>query len=517
MSSSKNPEGTIHFRSASGPVELRLVNHRFQTVASGYGEIHKKLPAGIYRLEMNAGPVQETRYIDLEPGETVEDLNIYLPFPSAAPVRGTTTSHESHGYPADDLSRNPTRSYGQGGRLLLFFRNVGDDRQAPLNIDSFSLLNASLKPLGDLPADVVRNEADGWAALSADIEPGGYVLRNTRKPRRSWSSQTPEEEPVDQSLWVSEGWTTIVFIPNWSGRMSPSLHQASIHMAQLWAGFSYDGAEQVNLALELALSGLRQGRPVVPQNLLDLLLDEKFKNPMLGIVGAHAMLLEPKPRWELFDIVRRNLQRLTPGHPDVIALYVIGKERRVNEAHSRVEPVSWPPMLYTSYRGLIERNAQEPGLIVANSMADRAAAYLYQQGPWSMWKSFELTTGLGQVISTSILMGESMMAKTIDLDDELLEQIAEIKVMVSSPTDPAAESVAHIWSSVQEDSEVRPGELDDPEVQQVVEYLQQFSRQAARGRESASGQPMKVEDISKRVGLPVSAVKRAIRTISEQG
>lgn len=498
MSSSKAANGSIHLRSAAGPIEMRLLDNQFQEVAVGYGEIHeRRLPAGLYRLEINAGPIQQKEHISLSPGESFEKLNIHVPFPAAAPVQGTSTTHESHGYPASDLSRAPDKIFGDGGRLLLFFRNVGKDVSATINVEEISLRNAALDPVCDLPAEVIKDEAAGWVALSAEVNPGGYVIRNLRKPQRSWRKESPVETSVDQSIWVQEGWTTIVFIPNWGDRAVPSLRKASAYMARLWDGFHYDDYEGANAAMELGLSGLRQGRPVVPRNLLELMLNEKFQNPMLGIVGAHALLLEPEPRWSLFDTVRRNLKKLVPDHPDVTALHVIGKQQREKMSHSRVKPVSWPPMLHASYRGLIARDADEPGLIKAGSIADRAAANLYQEGPWSIW--------------------QSMIATNEAVDDELMDTIKNLESTLSEPTDPVTENLAQIWTTTQQESTQAPGKLSDPEVRQVAQYVQQTTQEASSRKKSSSYRPMDLDDLGRKVGLPVSSVERAITTISEEG
>lgn len=514
-SENQNLEGSVHLRCESGPVEMRLRNHHFQTVAVGFGEIEATLPAGLYRLEINAGPLQKAEHISLEPGGRFENLHINISFPSATPIPGTTTTHEFHGDPAALRSRNPNQHYGEGGRLLLFFRNVGADWKIPINIDSFSLLDASFKTVGNLPEDVEKNEADGWIALSAEVNPGGYVLRNQRAQSQSWSKGSKAEEPVDQSLWISEGWATLVFIPNWGSRAVPSMRKASIHMAPIMQGFYYYGAEQMKLALELALYGLREGRPVVPGNLLNLLLEEKFQNPMLGIIGAHAMLLESRPNWSLYDEVCKNLELLVPQHPDVVALQVMGQARRdlldptgrynrlFNPNPHSVGPwrsISWPPMLYASYRGLIEGDADKPGLIVDGSPAEKAAVHLYQEGPWSMWKS------LGTVSQKKF-------------DYELLKKISDLEMLLkNSAHDSALNIIFGSQVTAQEEEKQETEKLNAIEIRQVLQYIDEFSRLSIKRRDRFSDYDhITVQDLSKSIGLPVSAVKRAIRTISKQG
>jgi hypothetical protein len=236
MSPSKSKKSSIHLRSVSGPVELRLLNHQFQTVALGYGEIQQDLPPGLYRLEVNAGATQTRQHISIEPGEHFKNLEFSVPFPSAAPIPGTSTSDELHGYQAATLSRQPNQSYGKGGRLVLFFRNVDRDMDSPIDVEPFSLRDDSFSPMGNLPEDVIRNEAQGWVALSADMKPGGYLLRNAKRSRYSWSRKEPQGESVDFPIWIAKDWITILFIPTWKSRTLPSLRNSSVYMAALRHG-----------------------------------------------------------------------------------------------------------------------------------------------------------------------------------------------------------------------------------------------------------------------------------------
>jgi hypothetical protein len=499
MSPSKPTKSSIHLRSVSGPVELRLLDHQFQTVAVGYGEIKQDLPPGLYRLEVNAGATQTREYLSVEPGEHFEKLDISVPFASAAPIPGTRTSDDVHGYQAATLSRQPKRSYGKGGRLVLFFRNVDKEVDSSINVEPFSLHDDSFRPVGNLPEDVVRNDTEGWAAISANMKPGGYLLRNSKRSRYSWSSPEPHGESVDLSIWISKGWTTILFIPTWKGRKAPSLRNSSVYMAELRQGFAYAGlthdayCREVGLASELALLGLRQSRPMVSSDLLRLLENKKFRNPMLGIIGAHALLLESQPRWSLFDTVLRNLKKLVPDHPDVTALHILGKQFRNKDTRSLVKPVSWPPILYRSYRALIARDADEPGLIEDSTPADQIASHLIPDGPWTTWKSFELTS-LDSVPSLNVPASDAL-ERTNMLPDKFADLLKAAEV----------------------DSPKTVGELDHPEVIQVAQYVQGPGRAATdQAVETPSG-PVQLKELSKNVGLPVSSVKRAIRTLSEKG
>lgn len=498
MSSYKR-NANVYLQTLETPLELRLIDHRFQTVATGIGELRKKVPPGIYQIEVRAGNTKQREFIELKPGQYFEKTDIHLAFETTAPVPRAANSHEFHGYPAQNISRNPNQSYGDGGRLVLIFRDTTSEGRSWLDISSYTLLNSALAPVGNLQRDTQTIDDAGFIALSANVSPGGYVLRNTLE----WNptgKRSADELPsgADLPIWVEKDWTTIVFIPASKYRAVPLLRGASIHMARIWMGYNYDNGAGINTAVELTLSALREGRTVISPKYLNAILDAKYENPMLGIIGAQAMLLEPKPRWRLFDKVRRNLQKLIPNHPDVTALFVVGKERRGNIARSRVAPVEFPPMMYAAYRGLISRDADEPGLIVGNSLADQAASRLYRQSPWSLWKPFEFS------------------AKT-KLDPELLENIAAMESMLLNPETPLAGDVARIWESVAAETSA-VGNLSDPEVEHVAKFMQQYSQQSQRRySHKTTRSRVRIQDLSKQIGLPVSSVIRAIQTITEKG
>ncbi|MCB1035089.1 MAG: hypothetical protein KDD47_14775, partial [Acidobacteria bacterium] len=149
MSSSDTARSSIHLRSLNGPAQLRLLDHRMSPVAEGYGELQKgNLDPGLYLLEIDAGSHHEERILSLKAGEPYQDLQLDVAFPSAAPVEGTSTSHEYHAYPARDLSRQPNLKWGDGGRLMLFVRNLGGEMDRPIDFGALSLVDQGLAPLG---------------------------------------------------------------------------------------------------------------------------------------------------------------------------------------------------------------------------------------------------------------------------------------------------------------------------------------------------------------------------------
>jgi hypothetical protein len=156
---------------------------------------------------------------------------------------------------------------------------------------------------------------------------------------------------------------------------------ATIHIARVGEWVPWDDGSGTAIALESVLAGLRDGRPVVPSD-LDQLLYAKFVNPFLGIAGAHALLLESHPSAKRLKTVIGNLQQLLPESPDVAALALRAGPDRVDV---KPKPVAWPPMFYAGYRAVIRADATNPHALVDNSPAEDVAARLRIAGLFTTW------------------------------------------------------------------------------------------------------------------------------------
>ena len=532
---SSSARARVELATPQGPFELKLFDHTHALVASGFGQIERSLRPGLYQLEVNAGPKTEKRFITVGPSGWV-DTEITIDMPSAAPIGGTSTIHEFHGYPASQLSREPQHSFGYGGRLVVFVRNMGENPHGPVNVDSLSVFDARGAELATGletgPVAFQKSPSDGWAGFSADVEPGGYTLRQTRPRRRAGEYS---EKTVDQSIWVEKGWITLVFAPFRDKVDYPEPEFASVHMAGLDLGFDpYDQEMQAaNLALEIALSGLRGGRAIVPRSLEELMLRGKFGNPMLGIVGALALLHAEKTNWRLFDTVRRNLKRLVPQHPDIQALHVMGKQKRADERDSRIPAATWPPMLYACYRGLIDRDSDETSrLIPAGSIADHASSRLLAQGPWSRWRALHgppeearderlekrIQATVDQLRLIAAQEGETELVA--QLRHSWHEGIARLDVSSvdrkrSTPATGTSVTKTAIESMTPSTMPAETGPY--AETLQVATYLEGLAEHATKFNLPISETTFDVRQLSDQVGLPRATVRRALRNLVDEG
>lgn len=380
---------TLKVRSAHGAVEVSVLDGSFGIVAAGTGDFEEQLEPGIYELQLRVGPTLERRLLKLQPGQTREerpqlaDPNMprdpeamRLAVPSAAPVDGTSTTREEHmhaAFQASDVLRQSRRRAG----VVLMVRTLRGGKVSFTSelVDLVSLVDADQRPLA-----VEWRRGNDWATAVFPLEPGGYALRVD-------SPSVSTVGPTSQSVWVADGWQTLVFVAITDDGLAAD--RAAVHMSRMsdeWQPQS--DRRDIDLAVEAARWSLRQGRPGIAPPLLRLLLTTKFRNPMLGIIGAHALLLDAKPNLRQLDEVIGNLSNLVRGHPDVRALTwmledVKGGRRGTGPAG---DAISWPPMLVASYAAAIRRDADQPGAIAPGSSAEDMAAHLVVTGIWTSWR-----------------------------------------------------------------------------------------------------------------------------------
>jgi hypothetical protein len=423
---------SLSLRSALPSMEFSLLDGSFTEVAHGIGGLEEEaLRPGIYELRASAGPVATSRLIRLAAGEHFDDL-VELEFPSAVPAAGTSTFNEEHAAAASLASQNLMRADGGDGGLVVMARALSAYSAADPQ-SHFTVVGSSTRT-GEVRGDTL--EGADWRLQAARVEPGGYVLHVVR-----------DGVTLAQSLWVQAGWQTIVFMS--AGPRGPNPSKASILMCPLqdpWVPWDKVGSA----AAELALWGLRDRRSVLPPDFLNVLLYGKFRNPVFGLLGAHALLLESEVDFRRFDVVMGNLDELTPGAPDVAALRAMGAEARRRERGTEpdAEPsewmVDWPPMLLAGYLAVLRADARRQGqVIVRGSLADRIGANLTAAGVWTSWTEEPARrrerAGASEAVGDA---GESspvaQALRGAELTDPAIERVADYLASVADFRRPAS-------------------------------------------------------------------------------
>lgn len=339
---------------------LKVWDSELTQVGQGVGQLQLELIPGVYRLEAALAEGTATQVITLEANHpltlTAQDWPP-LEFASAAPLALTHTRHEYHTNPAQDLSRQPTPTLPSGGnsRLFVFVRLTMLGRY-PLEVRGLRLRQPEGAVLCDFATGVVRDEAQGFVALTVDLPAGPYLL--------TWA--TGESERC-QPLWLSANFETQVFVPL-GERLY--LEDWTVLMAPLGEGFKFDDPEAI--ATEAVLAGLLRGENVVNP----ALFPPVTHSPLLGVLAVHA--LRGAGAAEAAAKLLNELQALVPDFPDVRAL----------QLESKNQPVvfDFPPLLQASARLVLAHAARYPATLPPRSLAAQALAAPLADTPWVAWR-----------------------------------------------------------------------------------------------------------------------------------
>ncbi|MEV2255019.1 hypothetical protein AB0I94_31330 [Streptomyces sp. NPDC050147] len=435
-------------------VLVTVTDSAFREVAHAMGTIDTTLPPGIYRIEQRFGGEVENRFVEVGAEPFTERLALPR-MPTATPVEGTPTTREDHRAAAMRWSTEATHGGGPP-TLMVLVRNLRRGWQ----LDPFALEIADERgaPVDGGAGGWEPSGGQEWAAWSAELPPGGYRLRTRRQPADGLL--------LAQALHVLDGWTTLVFVSN--GPQGPQPQFASVQMVPHGVGWQ-PADRTLDLAMEAALSGLRQGIDLVSTRQLHGLLDARSVNPFLGIIGAHALLLHPDPDLGLLGTILDRLVEYAPVQPDIAALCTLLGEP--------VPPVASPPMLAASCRLLVRADSAEPGILRDGSPAESAAGHLVGRGVWTTWLEQERRPGIAARDGLAAPVGDVLAARwsrSVDPVDRVQRYVWEIAGVEDR-------SVDDVLSSMEPRDLARRTGLPHRAVDQAIEKLRHPRGEGSHG------------------------------------
>jgi hypothetical protein len=392
MPPSPSPEDRVRLRLTAGSplAEVFLVDHHFALVKRAIGDLDCTVEPGVYKVKAELGDARTEQLVVLE-GDMQIDLSADLPIASPAPIEGTAWTREHDMRTADDRSIDVVVHEGEGARVFVMARASGEESRPGA---SSSPPHVSLHgPDGTLlvmpqPAPM---DLDGLAhTVTVEVDPGPYFLR-----WRDDSGVTAE-----QCVHAVQDWQTQVFVLEDAAEPT-ELGRTRVSVLMGRNGFN-SKEYQLRLTEEArtALAGERR----VAGRFLNEALPEKFENPVLGLFGAHLMLIARDAEREAeeerasglrrddhphapvafeqsrFDTVVDALRDLLgPAHPDVVAL----STQATGAALDALEPLTAPPMLWRSWVLLIEASNDAPALIPVSTW--RRTLKLLPLRPFLLW------------------------------------------------------------------------------------------------------------------------------------
>ncbi len=226
----------------------------------------------------------------------------------------------------------------------------------------------------------MRDISHGYAVLAAELDPGSYVLQ--------WSSE--QHGMLERPVLLAPNWITQFFLMvEPQGKMGlpmrPNFADASVQMAPF--EFSYPREKYFRLS-EIARQSLLQGHNIVEREVMNALLHDKFGNPVLGLLAAHLLLLDEKPRLNLLQIVMGNLGAMLGGDfPDMVALRLrLDQLEKPQSSPSPGMSVSFPPLFKASWDILAQQAAHDDAFFPPGSLCREMADRTVDNGVWLAWK-----------------------------------------------------------------------------------------------------------------------------------
>jgi DNA-binding CsgD family transcriptional regulator len=353
------------------------------------GELALEVAPGPYQIRARIADTEITQLVIVRPGDSTQ-IDMPVQFDAAAPVEGTKTRNETHGYLAEGLTATTTGQPStavpsRSSSFVLILRGLFRRVMAPLpNTGApFELFDQRGRPI-QLPTPKPAREAAGqptraigWAM---PLQPGGYRLR--------W--ERPSEQPVEHAIWLSPGWQTVLFVPQ--GAHGPSLPEMSVHLVR--TGTPWKSYVPGALAVEAALAALRESTAsTVDPRAADFVTDAN--NPMLALLTLHILGRARRAgalggdaddqRWARRAATGiRQLRRSLGRHPDVMALAAQWPMSSQSQRPLQV-PAPWPPLLADSLDLLLAAGTNRPDVVPADSLTEAVSGQRYASNPWLLW------------------------------------------------------------------------------------------------------------------------------------
>lgn len=362
---------------SSGPLaEISVLDGSMNVVAQSVGELSQELSPGLYKVRVRNGPAVEEELVSLDRNRAIDVKS--PPIFSPIPLAGTTRTHEYHMAHAANASSNPSADLGAGSGLFVFCREWSADGTGSSTnpATGLSITDENGQQLADLElAAGVERFGDPSAAWCARVAPGAYRLRLT----------TPTGAVTERALFASPNLQTQIFVlltPERSSPNGPRLPDITGGAIALSRSFSFDPQNRRIELGEIARYALTQKRRILTDELRREIVNVKFEDPMLGLLGAHLVLRDEPENVELFETVTRNLLMLLgPDHPD---LRVLCLRRRTPLPVPRA--LDTPPMLRASWDLAVAVSIEDPNSFPESSAVLQIAEGILPTGAWLLWR-----------------------------------------------------------------------------------------------------------------------------------
>jgi len=363
--------------------EVLLVNGQQQLVARGVQQLKVSVLPGVYTARVLIGEALRDERIVVRPDKPFSRDLAPPPVSSAIPLTGSAKSHEYHQDAVRSAEAAETVIHADGdSRVFVVLREWTSEgsgqRQSGL-APTLMLWAADGSDLHSFHTDVAEGGSrDRATAQGVRVLDGFYRL-----------ACSIGDAVIEMPAYALPNWHTQIYLlsqPTPQG-LTPDFGRASVLWASPGAGF--DPNREDLRVLESVRFAAESGRQHVTNKGLTDRLYEKFSNPMLGLVSAHALWQRRAIDPVLLSEVTKNLEQMLGPIPDVIAL------KLALNLDAEVTPVEWPPLLRWSWQLLLQRSVDRPEVIRRHSLAEQVGSHVIDGGIWMSWMTDAQSIRLG--------------------------------------------------------------------------------------------------------------------------
>ncbi len=392
MSISTNKQIELNVNTDEFGVELSVFDGKGNTyVRTKNNSLELKLPRGLYtlRAERN-GEFKDTILRLTEACTVTPDLPARY---SAIPLPGAETTHEYYSYSSWEISQNYTSddivfNGDLDSSLMLFMRAPEQSKVTSTKKTSDLLLRAlDGRVLTDFDeANINLDHTHGYVGFSARMSSGDVILEDY------------SEHPRQTRLPLLQGFQTQIFLmylgrPLYEDIRVLTVDNGDISTRKNRDPYTKDKFAEIADQVDIGMTALQNNVEDVGKSLVNYFLTSKFRNPLLGLLGAYLMLLRRHQRPEikyndrLPKTVIRNLQKLIPGSPDLVALKHLA-EPWLGEPVD--EEITMPPLFRVGADTLIRAAARRSELIPEGCLFDAVSDRILADSAWTTWTSIPL-------------------------------------------------------------------------------------------------------------------------------
>ena len=401
----------LNVQSYDPSAEIFVIDSRFNKIADGVGIMNNAFEPGLYSIKYKSGSSMSEKFVKLtsdinfeiseDKGEVSFNI-LQIPRPQDLFLQPSVLNTDQS--TVFDLSKDD-----QGGKGYLYVYNRN------MHLEIF---------LTNKPGKKLRNF--NFGSNTENIEAGYYYLNI------KW-----EKNPIMQTaLFISKGWQLNILIEEWQeyntiDDLTFSITEHTENISDILKKFDYS---------KTALSGLKEGKALIPKNNLEFFLNSKFQNPLLGILWSHIYIKQGIENWNLFKKVVDRLNVIIPNHPDVICLEILLaiENRDQIKVQNIIQDMQIIPLLRSSWNILVKASFDIPDIIPLNSSLALIAEKLKLSSLFLFWELPLRSTeyiGTIKVVNSSIEFGSDFIFEIIKLiykNKDLSISIKELNQVESS-------------------------------------------------------------------------------------